>query len=658
MVAPLTSQSTVTTTKVPVAWSAADGGSGVQSYDVRARSASWNGGLRVVRDLEVGHDDDVVDVFLGSRANGVPLRASADNAGNVSSWSVDRCTSVPLDDGSLTAASFVRTTNVAGAYSKTLSTATNKGASLTRTSVRARSVSLVARTCAACGSVAVRWNGKTIKSVSLAAATATRVLPVLKFTKPTSGTLQVVVTSSKKKVAIDAVGVSDPPLSGSITIKAGASYANNPLLTITASVSGANGATGMRLTNGGVAGGAWVPFAGNTPFSLTALDGARLVAAQFRDAAGNMSAVALDDITLDRVAPALDVSTGSFSVASGTGADISANVGDASPLQSVTLETSPVGDPTVTDAAMTLSGGVFKATVANVTAAFDYSVIATDKAGNATTAPSVDRFHVTVGAPPSSQKLIADTLAAGTIDYPTSLEYRMWALFGDPQLPDAYVGSGSMGEDEDLFLELRDGYAGLPSAAQAELARYLVRPDDPASPLNSTAPVAPTRGSGRSAEVAAPVPDKCPGGGGWFFLERQHFRVSSCGVDDALSCSTVLTHLENLYGPMTQAEPAGLGTPISDGPGTNGLGKNNGGNALIDVYIVTAPQCVNRGGGCHGVPRHNAAVAVPVDPFTTVGPRESSSGFIVIDRARVACRRPLHRIWRTSSSTSSSSRTT
>ena len=197
------------------------------------------------------------------------------------------------------------------------------------------------------------------------------------------------------------------------------------------------------------------------------------------------------------MAPSIAAGSGSFSVANGTNAEITATVGDASPLQSVTLDTNPVGDSTVTHQAMTLAGGEFKATVTNVTTAFDYVVVATDAAGNTTTAPgpaATDRLHVTVGPPPSSGALIADALAAGTIDYPTSLEYRMWALWGDAQLPDAFVGSGSSGEDEGLFLELRDAYAGLPAAAQVKLAPYLLRPDDPASPLNGAAPGPARRG--------------------------------------------------------------------------------------------------------------------------------------------------------------------
>src|SRR5690554_5789690 len=39
---------------------------------------------------------------------------------------------------------------------------------------------------------------------------------------------------------------------------------------------------------------------------------------------------------------------------------------------------------------------------------------------------------------PSSPELIAAALEAGEIDEPTSLLYRTWAYFRDPQLPEQY----------------------------------------------------------------------------------------------------------------------------------------------------------------------------------------------------------------------------
>ena len=61
---------------------------------------------------------------------------------------------------------------------------------------------------------------------------------------------------------------------------------------------GATGAVRMRLVNGAAVGGTWRAFASSRAATLTALDGTRPIAAQFGDAYGNVSTVALDDIIL------------------------------------------------------------------------------------------------------------------------------------------------------------------------------------------------------------------------------------------------------------------------------------------------------------------------------------------------------------------------
>ncbi|HEX6607729.1 MAG TPA: S-layer homology domain-containing protein, partial [Chloroflexia bacterium] len=85
--------------------------------------------------------------------------------------------------------------------------------------------------------------------------------------------------------------------------------------------------------------------------------------------------------------------------------------------------------------------------------------------------------------PASAQQLIAAAYQAGQIDYPTSLLYRAYALFGDTRLPASYQGVGSTG-DAMLFREIAAGRATLPASVLAQLQPFLVRPDDPASILN------------------------------------------------------------------------------------------------------------------------------------------------------------------------------
>ena len=70
----------------------------------------------------------------------------------------------------------------------------------------------------------------------------------------------------------------------------------------------------------------------------------------------------------------------------------------------------------------------------------------------------------------SPQDLIEQDLTDGVIDYPTSLEYRMWALFRDPQLPARYGDLPSAGEDQALFEELEAEFDSLPADIQAAIS--------------------------------------------------------------------------------------------------------------------------------------------------------------------------------------------
>ena len=208
MQTPTTAQSLVASRKIAVAWSAQDSGSGIASYDVRLRSAEWDGALGGYSPFESATTAKS-STFTGAFGWTYCFSTRArDKNKNISNWSVDRCTSVPLDDAHLTTSTFTRATKVSGALNGTLSITTKKGATLGRSGVVARSITLLARTCPTCGSVAVKWNGKVTASLNLAGPSSTRVFPVAHFAKPTAGGVQVVVTSSGKRVVIDALDVS------------------------------------------------------------------------------------------------------------------------------------------------------------------------------------------------------------------------------------------------------------------------------------------------------------------------------------------------------------------------------------------------------------------------------------------------------------------
>ena len=105
-------------------------------------------------------------------------------------------------------------------------------------------------------------------------------------------------------------------------------------------------------------------------------------------------------------------------------------------------------------------------------------------------------------AEPSAQEKIAAALAAGTIDYGTSLLYRAYVFYGDARLPAEYLGSGSNEEDNGLRSEILT--AGTSSAGlKAALEPFIVRPDDPLSWYNQTAIAKARPGSGAKASAPA-----------------------------------------------------------------------------------------------------------------------------------------------------------
>lgn len=176
------------------------GGSGVANQDVRWRRAPYNGAFAALTYPAAWQATHATSVTLAaSKGYTYCLSArSRDNAGNTSAWSVERCTSVALDDRSL-AASAGWSRGVGSAYySGTITSTARKGVSLTRTGVQTRRVALVVTTCHGCGAVAIYWNGKLVRTVNLSATTTThrRVLSILDFGGVKAGTLTIRTTNT------------------------------------------------------------------------------------------------------------------------------------------------------------------------------------------------------------------------------------------------------------------------------------------------------------------------------------------------------------------------------------------------------------------------------------------------------------------------------
>ncbi len=98
---------------------------------------------------------------------------------------------------------------------------------------------------------------------------------------------------------------STPP-TGSVSVEGGAARTNNPnvLLDLTSDDGDGAGVSGVRFSNNGSTWSAWEKPAAQKVWTLAPGDGVKTVRAQFRDKAGNVSAVYTDTILLDQTPPA------------------------------------------------------------------------------------------------------------------------------------------------------------------------------------------------------------------------------------------------------------------------------------------------------------------------------------------------------------------
>jgi hypothetical protein len=213
--APTTSVTAVaavlTSTTSKLTWRSTDtGGAGVASYDVRMRRASPYGRFGSYLYPGTWQTLKTPSLTLGLTAGYqycLSVRAR-DASGNVGAWSPERCTSVALDDRSLSASrGWTRGRSSAYSYG-TWSGAARTGVSLTRTSVQGRRIALVVTTCPTCGVVDVYHAGVKIGRVSLySSRTAYRQIRWLPLQSVTRTGTVVVRTVGSKRVYIDGFAV-------------------------------------------------------------------------------------------------------------------------------------------------------------------------------------------------------------------------------------------------------------------------------------------------------------------------------------------------------------------------------------------------------------------------------------------------------------------
>jgi hypothetical protein len=189
---------------VRLSYAATDaGGSGVASAVARYRAAPYGGGFGAFHAL--------------GAATSMPLArgytycfsaAATDVAGNVSRWTAERCTVVPLDDRALAASPSWTRGAGASHYAGTYTTTVYQGAALTRTGVSGRRLVLVYATVSNGATLGVYFNGVLVKRVPTAImATAPRQVVTVDLGAVRSGTVTI-RTLTGGRAFVDGLGVS------------------------------------------------------------------------------------------------------------------------------------------------------------------------------------------------------------------------------------------------------------------------------------------------------------------------------------------------------------------------------------------------------------------------------------------------------------------
>lgn len=196
------------TTTLSPRWSARAGSSPVTGYDVRYRSARWNGGFGPFAGWKTA-TTATSGTLTGSKGSSYCFSARAhDEDGLTSTWSAESCMAVPLDDRSLSRSASWVIGNSASYYGRTYARSATSGASLTRTGVVAKGLALVATRCSGCGTVRVYWNGALLRTIPLTSPTTVHraILTIASFSTARTGTLVIVVVG-RRPVMIDGLMV-------------------------------------------------------------------------------------------------------------------------------------------------------------------------------------------------------------------------------------------------------------------------------------------------------------------------------------------------------------------------------------------------------------------------------------------------------------------
>jgi Bacterial Ig domain len=201
----VTSPSTVTLgLTVPVKWHGSDANSGIKSYDLTKNVAPPGGGFGGAKSWR-SQTTTTSGTITGTYGNTYCFAARArDRAGNTSKLTPARCMTIPLRVASLKFSSGWSTVSSSGYFGGSAKRTATKGARMSRGSLQAKHLYLIATMCNRCGTVQVRFNNIVKANINLyRSQTANkRVIPIAGWSTLQNGTLTVIVTSATGKVVI------------------------------------------------------------------------------------------------------------------------------------------------------------------------------------------------------------------------------------------------------------------------------------------------------------------------------------------------------------------------------------------------------------------------------------------------------------------------
>ncbi|MFY9585826.1 MAG: M4 family metallopeptidase [Actinomycetota bacterium] len=207
------SRSSGGTTTFTVPWSGSDPLSGIANYDLRWRYGSLAGTYTPYSDIYFyTTQTSFRTTYTGTEGKTLCFGVRAqDGVGNLSNYSGDRCTAVPIDDRELSRTSGWSLRTGSAYYMGTYAQTTTQGAYLISGSYRAKRISLIATKCSTCGTIEVYRGSTRLARISLRSSTTRyrQLINIKTYSSVTSAArYKIRVYTAGKLVRIEGLGLS------------------------------------------------------------------------------------------------------------------------------------------------------------------------------------------------------------------------------------------------------------------------------------------------------------------------------------------------------------------------------------------------------------------------------------------------------------------